>query len=339
MNCPRCKSPITESIDADSIITCSGCGARLMTRAAALKSQGKGKGSAAPPATPAPTRLTPESDEEPEGEQTKPPPVSSSGEGPAGSKPAESGRKTRPAEEEASSGSRKGKTPAPAVSASSEAPKEPNPSKAADLPPSATLPPTPAMRLGTRADGDEPGAPIAGPALLDVLLKELQHLRANQEKMLELLGQRPVDRAGASPKGEPPEETVLQPVRSRRRKSVLLVDDDPKTRKAAVAELEQADIPVRAVDDGNEALRLIAEEKPDVIALELALGGEMAGKDLINMLKATMDWVDIPIILWTREPVSTQKEARITHGADELVQKKSGTAALATRVINVFRRA
>jgi DNA-binding response OmpR family regulator len=138
---------------------------------------------------------------------------------------------------------------------------------------------------------------------------------------------------------KPLEEPVLQPVRSRRRKTVLLIDDDPETRDAAVAELEQADIPVRATGEGNQALRLIAAEKPDVIALELALGGDMGGKDLVNMVKATMEWIDIPIVLWTREPVGTQKEARLSHGADELVQKESGTAALASRVITLFRRA
>jgi DNA-binding response OmpR family regulator len=55
------------------------------------------------------------------------------------------------------------------------------------------------------------------------------------------------------------------------------------------------------------------------------------------MIKATMEWVDIPIILWTRETIETQKEARRDHGADEVVQKPSGPAALVTRVITVFR--
>jgi DNA-binding response OmpR family regulator len=98
-------------------------------------------------------------------------------------------------------------------------------------------------------------------------------------------------------------------------------------------------VPVQVATEGNAALKLIAEEKPDVIALELALEGDMAGKDLINLIKATMEWVDIPIILWTSAPVKTQKEARVVHGADEVVQKESGPAALVTRVITAFRKA
>jgi CheY-like chemotaxis protein len=325
-----------------------------MTRAAALKSQGKGKISA----TPAPT---PKLEEEPTEEEAKAPPGGSSGKASAESKPNKSRKTPKPPQPEETPAPEPEGTPAPSGSEdkptaaeppSPEAPKEPEPSeapeepspgssslKAADLPPSATLPPTPALLLGTRPDGGEFGGQAVGPAMLELLLRELQNLRANQEKMLRLLGQKPSDTAEASTALEPPEESVLSPVRSRQRKTVLLVDDDAKTREAALAELEQADVPVRAVDDGNEALRMIAEEKPDVIALELALGGDMAGKDVINTLKATMEWVDIPIILWTREPVETQKEARASHGADELVQKKSGAAALVARVITLFRRA
>jgi len=51
-----------------------------------------------------------------------------------------------------------------------------------------------------------------------------------------------------------------------------------------------------------------------------------------------MEWVDIPIILWTREPVATQKEARQLHGADDLALKAGGAAALVARVITLFRR-
>jgi two-component system KDP operon response regulator KdpE len=131
----------------------------------------------------------------------------------------------------------------------------------------------------------------------------------------------------------------LSPIRDRRRKTVVLVDDDPETRQAAVAELEHGDVPVRAFDDGNAALTAIAEEKPDVIVLEVGMGGDMGGKDLVNFVKATMEWVDIPIILWTREPIASQKEARQIHGADEVVPKSGGAAALLARVITVFRRA
>jgi CheY-like chemotaxis protein len=230
------------------------------------------------------------------------------------------------------------------------------------MPPSATLPPTRAVLLGTRPAsvwaGDTAGARRSeakpeGGATLDLILSEVRTLRETQLAILAALEGRggarpsPTGAEGTAPGAgpAPPVPTYgdaggpgLSPIRARRRKSVLLVDDDPETREAAVAELQHSDVPVRAYDDGQAAVAAIAEEKPDVIALEIGLGGELGGKDLVNMVKATMEWVDVPIVLWTREAIADQREAQI-HGADEVVAKSAGAAALAARVITLFRHA
>ena len=119
---------------------------------------------------------------------------------------------------------------------------------------------------------------------------------------------------------------------------MLVIDDDPKTREASVLELQAADVPVSAFPDGQSAFEAMAKEKPDVIALELDLEGTLAGKDVINMIKATMEWVDIPIILYTRAAVESQRDARQVHGADDVVLKRSGPAALVSKVVALFRR-
>jgi CheY-like chemotaxis protein/DNA-directed RNA polymerase subunit RPC12/RpoP len=286
MNCPRCKTPVGPLADPDSIITCPGCGTRLMTRAAALRSQSVARAAAqsAAPTTPPP--------------RTPPPPA----------------------------------TPPPTT-----------------IPPSATLPPTPAMALGIGPPSQAKtavarAATVAEPAgpepsalqhTLESLLRELRAVRATQERILGLLLERDGAPSAAASDEEP---AALSPIRAGARKCVVLIDDDERTRQAAVEELQRADVPVRAFGDGNAALSGIAEQKPDVIVLELGLGGDLAGKDVINMIKATMEWVDIPIVLWTREPVPNQKEARQIHGADEIVPKSVGAGALVARVITVFRR-
>ncbi|MBN2371582.1 MAG: response regulator [Vicinamibacteria bacterium] len=125
----------------------------------------------------------------------------------------------------------------------------------------------------------------------------------------------------------------------RRRKSALVVDDDPETMKAAVAALEQAQVPLRTATNGNDALAALAEEKPDVLVVDLAIGEPMPGKDLINMVKSTMEWVDIPIVFYTRHPIESREEARSVHGGDEFVLKGPGSAeALVNRVIKVFQQ-
>jgi CheY-like chemotaxis protein len=186
-----------------------------------------------------------------------------------------------------------------------------------------------------------------GAVSLDAILDELRGLREGQLEILELL-KRPAAASGAPPPAEPlgafgdedPPAVAATPVmRSRRRKTVLLIDDDADTRTAAVDALERAEVPVRAFADGSAGLAGIAEEKPDVIVMELGIKGAMAGKDVINMIKATMEWVDVPIVLYTRMGIESQREARQIHGADEFVLKGESSAdALVGRIISVFRR-
>ena len=207
-------------------------------------------------------------------------------------------------------------------------------------------PPEPAFAPVERPEPERQAAP-APAANLDAVLAELRALREGQRQIIELLRQQPAsafpDVAGSDapePFGTFDERPApVAAVRTRRRKTVLLIDDDPETLKSVVEALERAEVPTRAVSDGNAGLAAIAEEKPDVLVMELGLRGSMGGKDVINMIKATMEWVDVPIVLHTRLPIENQREARQIHGADEYVLKGPASAdALVARVIAVFRR-
>ena len=217
--------------------------------------------------------------------------------------------------------------------------------------PNATLPPGTPLKKIPRPGEDtarskKPPAPetpalpeAEAPATLETVMAEVRGLRRGQAEVLRLLRIQaglPPDEAGDDAFDDTP--ALLPPVRSRQRKTALLIDDDKKTREASMAELQAADIPAVPFGDGRAALEHMAKERPDVIVLELELAGTLAGKDIINMIKATMDWVDIPIILYTRAKVESQREARQAHGADDVVLKRSGPAALVSKVVALFRR-
>jgi CheY-like chemotaxis protein len=321
MNCPRCKTPIGPLASPDAIVTCPGCGTRLMTRSAALKSQGGAQ--QIPPA----------------GQPAAPPPAAA---------PA---LPTFPALDP-------GTIAAPTL--------EPDPTPEPDHTPEPRIGTSTAVRVGRHSIGkSSSGGVRAGGrrsdhkgdgVTLEMLLAEIKAVQETQQQILEAIAGRGRDpaqagadssapmralrRGGDGDGSETPAEglSTLSPIRAASRKSCILVDDNPQTRQAAVDELEKAGVPVRVFAEGSKALAAIANEKPDVIVLELAVGGDMSGKDLVNMIKATMEWVDIPIVLWTRENVSNQREARQVHGADEVVAKSAGAAALVARVITLFRR-
>ncbi len=301
MKCPKCKAAVTSAPDASGVIICQKCGARLRTRAATE------------------TVMAPAGALTSSGAETLPPGKLKAGRAgmdtlPAGTAPARPGADTL-----AAPGS---------VAAKEVAPKDEVPARQAQHAEKEPSPPPPPASAG-----------------LEAFFEELRAVRAAQDQILALLQERLSGDVGAppfsasAPLGE--DDTGPNPpvVRSRRRKTVLLIDDDPSSRIAALQAFEQAEVPTRTAQDGAAGLAAIAQEKPDVIVLELGIDGAMSGKDVVNMVKATMEWVDVPIVLYTRVRIESQKEARTIHGADELVPKgPDGANLLVARVINLFRK-
>jgi CheY-like chemotaxis protein len=195
----------------------------------------------------------------------------------------------------------------------------------------------------SRDAGDEGvrGLSRAAGTTMEALMAEVRALRRLQEETLSLLRSGGVQVPEREPSIDVADELGLPvppALRARRRKTVLLVDDDAHSRRVAEAALDAAEVPVRAVSDGHAALGEIAGDKPDIIVVELELAGSMSGRELIMMLRAAAEWADIPILLYTRTAISSEKEARSAFGADDFVPKQLGAEALVSRVVTLFRR-
>jgi CheY-like chemotaxis protein len=177
-----------------------------------------------------------------------------------------------------------------------------------------------------------PAVTQAGMAL-EMLLDEIRAIRKTQEQILSLL-------QGRGDPGSEVEPEARAGARVTRADGhmVLLVDDDAKARQEAEAALRQlAD--VKTAPDGNAALATIAMERPSAVVIELGIGGSMPGRDLVNMIKATMEWVDIPVLLYTKLELEDDHDARLEHGVDAIVKKGPGSAkALAQKVAAVLKK-
>ncbi|MBS1808510.1 MAG: HD domain-containing protein [Acidobacteria bacterium] len=67
------------------------------------------------------------------------------------------------------------------------------------------------------------------------------------------------------------------------KKRVLWVDDDPSQLLVGQSILERVGYTFLAAPDGQEALRIVAEKKPDLILLDYSLG-DMTGKEVFDLL-------------------------------------------------------
>lgn len=82
------------------------------------------------------------------------------------------------------------------------------------------------------------------------------------------------------------------------KKKILLIDDDPDFVQAVQVIVESGGYEVRVAYDGKEGLEAVAEEKPDLIVLDVMMP-VMNGHEACAELKSNPETAGIPIILLT----------------------------------------
>ena len=81
-------------------------------------------------------------------------------------------------------------------------------------------------------------------------------------------------------------------------KGILIVDDDPDAREILELVVGTLELPIRQARDGNEALRLIAEDLPLLIILDLSMPG-MGGMEVLRILKSNFATAYLPVLIFT----------------------------------------
>jgi two-component system KDP operon response regulator KdpE len=119
-----------------------------------------------------------------------------------------------------------------------------------------------------------------------------------------------------------------------RRASILLVEDDERTRRAVASNLEAHGYGVRAAADGEEALVLWELRRPDLILLDLGL----PGIDGIGVLRRVRRDATTPVIVLSARGEERDKVEALDEGADDYLAKPFGMAELHARVRAALRR-
>jgi CheY-like chemotaxis protein len=99
--------------------------------------------------------------------------------------------------------------------------------------------------------------------------------------------------------------------------SVLIVDDIRDTLRMYGRYFEHKGVRVETAADGIEALRLIAQRRPDVIVLDLAMP-RMTGWEVLLDLKRRPETQGIPVIVLSGQ---NAEDGALTLGADVYLEK------------------
>ena len=119
------------------------------------------------------------------------------------------------------------------------------------------------------------------------------------------------------------------------RPAVLLVDDDAVFRGVLSAELSRLDMDMRSAASGAEALRLISDQPPQVMLLDLQLP-DMGGVDVLKAVRDSHPGVDI-IMLTGHGSIDTAIES-MRMGAFDYISKPCPLDELEVRIRRALER-
>ena len=115
---------------------------------------------------------------------------------------------------------------------------------------------------------------------------------------------------------------------------VLVVEDEPAIASILTAYLERDGLRSRMASDGQEALQLFRQLRPDLVLLDIHL----PGMDGIDVLRAIRDDSQTPVIMVTALADDVDKLLALRLGADDYVVKPFSPRELAARVKAILRR-
>ena len=116
---------------------------------------------------------------------------------------------------------------------------------------------------------------------------------------------------------------------------ILIVDDHREVRELVQRALQREGFRVSAAADGRAMRRVLADNRIDLILLDLMLPGE----DGLSLCRAVRAESRVPIIMLTAKGEEVDRVIGLEMGADDYLAKPFGSRELIARIRAVLRRA
>jgi adenylate cyclase len=114
---------------------------------------------------------------------------------------------------------------------------------------------------------------------------------------------------------------VLRQVGNATARRILIVDDDEAGRRDMKIALQQVGWQTAEADNGQVALKLLQEARPDAILLDLMMP-QMNGFEFLDEMRCNSEWRNIPVIVITARDLSAEDRARLNGGVERVIQKR-----------------
>ena len=112
----------------------------------------------------------------------------------------------------------------------------------------------------------------------------------------------------------------------------VLVIDDSKTELMALTDiLQRQGMQVRTAENGEDAMKRLAEDKPDLILMDVVMPGQN-GFQLTRSISRDPLYADVPIIMCTSKNQETDRVWGMRQGARGYITKPVDAAELQAKI-------
>ncbi|HEY3167879.1 MAG TPA: response regulator [Candidatus Binatia bacterium] len=118
---------------------------------------------------------------------------------------------------------------------------------------------------------------------------------------------------------------------------ILVVEDEPDIRKLVQYNLVQERFKVLEAEDGEQALKILQRDRPNLLILDLMLPG-LSGIELCRILRDRTDTARLPILMLTAKAGEADRVLGLEMGADDYLTKPFSPRELVARVRAILRR-
>jgi len=120
-------------------------------------------------------------------------------------------------------------------------------------------------------------------------------------------------------------------------RKILIADDEPDVTKILGLRLKAGGYDVVTAQDGEEAIRVAHEEKPDLIILDVRMPGK-DGYAVFQELRAVEDTKSIPVLFFSALQPEQFEQKAIPLGANGFISKSVDPAEILSKIAAVLTK-
>lgn len=129
----------------------------------------------------------------------------------------------------------------------------------------------------------------------------------------------------------------MNPPPASRQPSLLVVEDEQDLLEVLRFSLTREGFSVRTAENGEDAIRMVRQQKPDLIVLDLMLP-TIDGLSVCRALRSQEQTRDVPVVMLTAKGEESDIVKGLEAGADDYVTKPFSPKVLMARINAVLRR-